>query len=626
MICAAVGSSLRAGTCVPVSASITVQADDEANVYINGIQIGPGGVPGTFTNQNNNPTTYSFNASDLSPTGSNFFAVEDINTTSPQVGADWVISIQCADGSLSYITSADNAFWLYDDGNNSNPPPFDGTNNWYDAAWNNPNPGVYFNETPVAVSGTWWYTPLTNPYTGAPVPVLSSNANGQDISASEILYYRESIVLPEITPTITPTPYPTTCGTPVAFNTSALIAGGQPGNGVTNNSISFGPTGTASDALLLVWISQSSGAVTVSGVTYGGTSLLPFPTNNPNSWTSYSGSQQLYYGTFGGLSGNQALSVNYSSNSNNQVVESAMLFTGVNQTSPFGNSQDNQNSNAANFNDTLTTASPYSMVLDLLNNNQSLSGRFTLGGGQNPGSAYDSSGPHTYFDYETFPPPGPSKMSYSWGSSGQTAYSWMLELQQATCSSIGTATISPTFSNSPTPTVSSTPTPTFSNTPTPSVSLTQTMVLSPTPTYSCTVTPTISPSFSVTPSLTISPTRTNSTTAAPSPTPYPLGQPFKLLGVYPNPVPASGTTILFELPDIGTVTATIYTLKGEKVFSQSQFFNTTYNSMVGTCTCMTWKAQNTYGAPVAFGNYYLLLSYSGASSSAQTGKWISVLR
>ena len=168
-------SILSAGTCVPVSASITVQADDQLKMWINGTQVGPN----PFTGQGHTYTTYSIDPAVFDPSGTNFFAVENINNTAPAIGADWVISMQCADGSQSYITNADNSFWLYDDGSGGAPPPNDGSGNtWYQNAWTNPSPGTYFNETPVAVTGSWWYTPMDNPVTGLPLPVMSSNPAG----------------------------------------------------------------------------------------------------------------------------------------------------------------------------------------------------------------------------------------------------------------------------------------------------------------------------------------------------------------------------------------------------------------------------------------------------------------
>ena len=518
----------KAANCSPTSATITYEADDTLSFWINGNQV----LNSSINDPGNPPVTTSIPVAYFNAPGvADFFAAENVNNDASYVGAGWVITITCADGTTSYITDMDSSYTMYDDINGNAAPPNSGATAWYQPTWVNPNPAIYFNQTPVEAPPIFWFNPaITNPETGQPLQVLSHSSNAQDYSASEVLYFRESVVLVEQptataspSPTVSPTPYPTTCGTPVAFNTSALIAGGQPGNGVTNDSISFGPTGTAFDALLLVWISQSSGAVTVSGVTYGGTSLLPFPTNNPNSWTSYTGSQQLYYATFGGLSGNQTLSVNYSANTNGQVVESAMIFSGVNQSTPFGNSQDDQSSNAASFNDTLTTANPYSMVLDLLNNSQSLSGRFTLGGGQIPGSAYDSSGPHTYFDYESFAAPGASQMSYSWGSSGQTAYSWMLELRQASCSSSPTDSPTPSFSATPSPTPSKSSTPSSTLTPSPSASKTS----SPSPSSTSTDTPSDSPSPSftktmtptMTPSVTITSTPTSTVSPSDSPSP-----------------------------------------------------------------------------------------------------------
>ena len=78
--------------------------------------------------------------------------------------------------------------------------------------------------TPVQAPALFWFSPIiTDPLTGANLPILSHSSSGVESSDNEVLYFRESIVLPEITPTITPTAYPTVCAAVPAFVQSALL-------------------------------------------------------------------------------------------------------------------------------------------------------------------------------------------------------------------------------------------------------------------------------------------------------------------------------------------------------------------------------------------------------------------
>lgn len=88
-------SHLQAVLCTPISASVTASPDDEANIYINGVQVGP-----TFQYVNTGgaaPPTYWFNPAILSPTN-DFFAVQNINVLPSNVMASWIVTVGCADG------------------------------------------------------------------------------------------------------------------------------------------------------------------------------------------------------------------------------------------------------------------------------------------------------------------------------------------------------------------------------------------------------------------------------------------------------------------------------------------------------------------------------------------------
>ncbi|HXB98064.1 MAG TPA: hypothetical protein VNZ54_08430, partial [bacterium] len=420
LIVPGLAASLQAGTCVPVSASITVQADDQLVMWINGTQVGPN----PFINQNNTYNTYSINPSVFSPSGTNFFAVENLNTQPPVLGADWVITMQCADGSLSYITNADNSFWLYDDATGLAPPPNDGSGNaWYQNAWTNPNPGTYFNETPVAVSGSWWYTPMNNPITGQPLPVMSSNPSGNDQSAGEVLYYRESVTLVE-QPTPVPTPtYVPGCGPP-AYVGGAMLLAGPNGNNQPAFNGTYNLASPISGALVLVDL-EDNGSPAVSSITFGGAPLA--------LWNSAAGpggsTQSIYYLTAVGLSaGPQSVTVNYATNTGNQqTILQVHVFSGVDLAAPFGANVQGS-ATTASFTDGITTTGQVSLLLDLLGNTQN-NFPSTLGGGQvNPGVAGSTSGLAAWSDYKVAGAPGYYGLSYQWSPSGQTQKSWLVEV------------------------------------------------------------------------------------------------------------------------------------------------------------------------------------------------------
>lgn len=226
-----VGSRLCAGPatgCVPVSASISFQADDNFNFYLNGhLIVSSTVVSGSAAEAI--PVTATIAVADFSPAGqANYFALENQNSTCCYVGSDWVITILCADGDSSFITNADSTFVMYDDGTGANPPPALGGFQWYQPGYSDP---ALFNQTPVQTY-QFWYTGMTNPKTGAPLPVLSHSLTGHEATGGdfEALYFIESVILDELSPTFTvtstatdtrtstrtPTPTDTPTATPTA--------------------------------------------------------------------------------------------------------------------------------------------------------------------------------------------------------------------------------------------------------------------------------------------------------------------------------------------------------------------------------------------------------------------------
>ncbi|MGH7441597.1 MAG: hypothetical protein ACREKE_02865, partial [bacterium] len=214
-----VGTPLRAGPatqCDPVKATITFQADDDFFFYLNGIEIVNSVVP-NGSNAEAVPITTTIPISDFAPAGqSNYFSLENQNSTCQYIGSDWLITVQCADGTDYYMSDADTALIMYDDVSGANPPPAAGGYQWYQPGYTNP---TLFNMTPTYTNNFWWSsTPIINPSTGNPVPTVSHSATGEEGSPcvgagdgadgtnTEALYYIESVVLEKYSPTPSDTP------------------------------------------------------------------------------------------------------------------------------------------------------------------------------------------------------------------------------------------------------------------------------------------------------------------------------------------------------------------------------------------------------------------------------------
>ncbi|HTA17178.1 MAG TPA: hypothetical protein VK786_05490, partial [bacterium] len=175
-------------------------------------------------NQNPLPTT-SIPIADFNPPGTpNYYAYVISNTTAALVGGDWLIAITCQGGEVTYMSSSDTSLTEYDDMQGSSPPQMEDGVNWYDSTW--PDTLNQFSD-PIVYGAIDWFNPssLTDPETGGPVPVLSYSSNGDQCGlpgcVSQVLYYRQAVVIP--TPPPTPTPYPTVCGATPAFVQSSIL-------------------------------------------------------------------------------------------------------------------------------------------------------------------------------------------------------------------------------------------------------------------------------------------------------------------------------------------------------------------------------------------------------------------
>ena len=557
-------------------------------MWINGNPVGPA----PFTNQNSSYNVYPVNPAVFDPSGTNFFAVKNADTQVPVVGADWVISMSCADGSQSYITNEDNSFWLYDDTTGASPPPNDGSGRpWYDPNWANPAPGTYFYETPVAITSSWWYTPMNNPITGQPLQVMSANASGADPTGQHVLYYREFVTLVE-QPTPVPTPtYVPGCGPPTYVGGSILLAGPN-GNNQPSFNAPITISSAVSGALVLVEI-DNNGSPAISSMTFGGAPLTLW---NSNASGLGGTRQMIYYMTAGGFSaGPQILSINFATNSSNQTwIVQAHIFSGVDLAAPLGAVASGATSNTPSFTDTLTTVGPIGLIMDFLENTQN-NFPATLGPGQvYTGVTGSGSGLSAWCDYKISAAPGTYNMTYQWSPSGQTLESYQVEVNAPGCA------------GSPTPTPNALP----SATPSP----TSTRSPSPSPTF----TP-VPPGSSPTSTPTVTRTRTPSPTHSPVQpvnTPVPGAAGFRIVAVYPNPVSGKGCSFVVSVPSAMTVKFRVFDLRGELVWSGSQAFN-------GSGLFEHhWAAVNSAGADLSYGAYYLVATAGNDSDS----KWLSIVR
>ncbi|HXB97332.1 MAG TPA: hypothetical protein VNZ54_04715, partial [bacterium] len=332
----------RAAGCTPVSATITYSADDYLNFWINGNQV----LNGTVFDAGNPPVTVAIPVGDFAAAGTpNYFAASVVNTVPNVVGATWLISITCADGSLSYITDGDAAFKMYDDPNGTVPPPVNGGLNWYQPAW--VDAGNIFNQTPIDTTGITWFNPnyLTNPITGAQIPVLSHSAPGTASSNSEVLYFRESVVLPEYTltstptktasptrtpsPSASPTAYPPGCGVPVLVQAANL----QPGNGCYNgtpNTFSINVPVVANEMMLVRLENGGGGSAVPSSITYAGSGFTLVRTD-----AGYTGANAIStWRLVAPATGTNNLVINGISNCSWNIVYE--LYSGVDQATPIG--------------------------------------------------------------------------------------------------------------------------------------------------------------------------------------------------------------------------------------------------------------------------------------------------
>ena len=609
----------QAAACAPVSASITYEADDYFFFYINGNTV----VNGTVFDAGAPPVTVPIPVGYFNAAGTaNYFAGEVTNSVANLIGAAWVITISCADGSMSYITSVDNTFTMYDDVAGSAPPP---------GAWNTPawvDAGNLFSAAPIQAPPLAWFNPpLKDPLTGATLPVLSHSSSGTQGSLSEKLYFRESVILTEITPTVTPTPYPTVCGATPAFVQSTVLATGCAGSG---NPTSFTATVPVGPGQILIAQVESTGPV-LSGVSWNGAALTqlagsPMPITSGNVYTYYMVNPPP--GTF-------LLNFNVTSGCSWNAV--ATIYKNIDTSSPFGTIKANTG-NSLTFADTITTTSPFSIIHDFV---AYPNGPFTftgLTGTQLFPSSASGCCNDVYGSYLSATGPGPYSVNYTQSSSPQNWWAETIELKAVTtCGTTPTDTATPTKTRtetatltrtstpSPTPTATNTvQTPTFTATPTrtvtPSSSATPTQTRTASPTPSFTPTPSPSPTWSATPTLSVTPSRTSTATATatPSITPSRTSTVTSTVSRTVTQTPTSTITSLNTATNTSTITPTSTATRTVTATSTSTITTLNTQTDTSTATASSTRTSTPTATPSSSATATVTASSTRTASSTAT--------
>jgi hypothetical protein len=528
-------ASLRGAGCTPVSASITYEADDGLVFYINGNQV----LDGTVHDPGAPPVSVSIPPGFFNAGGTpNYFAAEVINTAANIVGGGWVISIQCSDGSVSYITDEDNTYTMYDDLNGSAPPP----SNWYQPAYVD-SPAL-FTGTPVLAPPIFWFNPaMTNPLTGNPLQVLSHSTSATQSSTAERLYFRQSVVLPILSPTPTPSPvptYPPGCGVPNFQEAKVQASGCLGGTGTVTAPGSGTYSFTAQpNQLLVLRLCTSSSSSAPSNVKWGTQAMTLFAASNVGS--SDQNKMYTYYLVNPITSGTFTFSYPSANCSWNVVSE---LYNNVDTTTPVDGTTVKVGGNAAgsapySFNFNFTTNGPSSLVSIFITSDQIQGSSdkpvstnlatdmnlLTVG----PASVDGGGGEAVAGFYKPAYSPGSQAFTFNLNQANRW---WDAQPMEVRGNSCGTPSYTPTFTPAVptlTPTGTATPSasPTYSLTRSPSPSVTDTDTPGPSPTYTFTrtATPTVTSTVTATPSQTPGPSPTFSSTLTASPTISPTFSP-----------------------------------------------------------------------------------------------------
>lgn len=622
---------LLSAPCSPVSAAITYAADDRLRFYINGNQV----LDGSVNNPGAPPVTASISAAFFNAAGvPNFFAAALVNTQANYVGGSWSITIDCADGSKSYVTNEDNSYLMYDDVSGLAPPPA----NWYAPTY--VDSGMYFTQAPVLAAPIFWFNPvITHPLTGQPLQMLSHSASGIQSADAEILYFRQQVVLPVYSPTPTPSPvptYPPGCGVP-NFQEARVLASGCLGSTGTVTAPSSGSYSFTAqpNQLLVLRISTNSTSSSPSNVLWGAQPMTLFASSNVGS--SDQNRMHGYYVVNPINSGVYSFSYPNANCSWNVVSE---LYNNVDVSNPVGGSPIKVGGNAAasapyGFNFNFSTAGSASLVSIFITSDQI----------QNPSdkplssnlaidmnlltvgpSSVDGGGSEAVAGfYKAAYSPGSQAFSFTLNQANRWWDAQPMEIRGNDCSTPSPTpaiTLPPTPPptmplSSPTATRTATPSTTRSATPSATPSATASPAFSPTLSFTATPSYSPGPSLTATPSysLTPSPSQTFTQTPVLSPTPtrtpglnfLQQGRLIQLKGLYPNPF-SDVLKIYITLRVDSDVTLDIYNVAGEPIQQLRQASNAGKN-------LLEWKGENAGGGRCATGVYVLHLQAQGVDGT-----------
>lgn len=580
--------------CTPSSATLSYAADDYLYFYINGnAVVAPSGFdPGNPPVSVSVPVGY-FNA----PGVPNYFAAAISNSAASLVGGNWVLSIQCADGSTSYVTNEDNSYTMYDDINGSAPPPA----NWFDPAFT--DPGSLFSAAPVLAPAISWFNPkLTHPLTGITLQMLSHSVSGTQFSDSEVLYFRQSIVLPVYSPTptpspsatftVSPTPYPPGCGLPV-FEDARIIASGclNPGGG--NHSYAY-TMGSVANQVLILRIETSASSTLPGSVAYGGS-----PMTLHSSGTAGYNSVRLhtYYLANPPIGANNVTFTNPTGCNWNIAVE---VYSNVNTGTPLGPHTGTQSGTGDGvtgaFTVPITTTGFASLVSVYMASEQVCNaGDVPVLGPLQVSHDLRTTGVSmaccecVFGDHKPVNGAGSHSLSYDLAQNNRQYYAQPIEVRGNPCA-------------------------TLTETPTHSV----TVLLTATPTASPTATatpPAATPTHSPTRTASPSPTPVASPTLAPTLTPTPA--PLALTPRRPNPNPARTAAWLpYDLSAAAEVNIRVFDVSGELVRDLDPV-----QKAAGSHEAF-WDLLNSKGQGVASGVYLCRIRASGNGESDEA--WVKV--
>ncbi len=587
--------------CVPQSATLYADADDELYLWINGTLITTS--PVSFVNAGGSASipTYSIPPGDF-VAGTNLIAAENINLTPSVVMAAWVIDVTCQDGEHAYFSNTDSCYTIYDDiPGTSNPvsaPATVGGNYWYQTGYPSGSVSQYFTGTPVQVTNANvvvndpWLKPMYSPETGQLQPFTSIANTGIDNNGNEVLYYRGECPLNEVPytpPDFTIQKVPGVTSLPSTSNYSAAVPW----------TITVCNNGAPVQSPVTVW-DQMLGGV---GGGYNG----PFVTyNNPPgqlySANSVSGGAAFTFPAgFGGNGSCVTLLANIS-NFNTSLSCTILNAAGV---SWGGTPQP-----------TTTAAVPVSCSTN----------------------TYTPTKTYTLSPTATLTPTVTNTKTYSPTATITSTYTPTHTITMTwTTTNTNTWTNTYTPSNTVTPTFTYTQSPTLTSTKTPTSTFSPTSTYTPvlTSTYTSTFTPTFSPTFTSTFTTTKTSTATNTKTNTLTPTntytitntiTYSFTPTFTYSPTWTyTPVPNATNTYTFTITNTSTVTNT-----ATSSWTPTQTFTPTYtftvtNTPTKTVTpTWTYTPQFTYTATPSFtATFSFTPTYS--LTVTPTFTWTSIL-